>query len=45
MSIPNALFWNSQTHSVNDSVQDFDKVFLGIPMKKLHFGNVVNMPY
>ena len=27
-----ALFWNSQAHSVNDSMSDFDWVFLEIPL-------------
>ena len=29
----NALFWKSQTHSVNDSIYNFDWVFLEIPVK------------
>ena len=40
----NALFWKSQTNSVNDSIYDFVGVFLEIPVK-LHCGNVVDMPY
>ena len=29
----NALFWKSQTHSVNESIYGFDGVFLEIPVK------------
>ena len=29
----NALLWKSQTHSVNDSIKDFDQVFQEIPLK------------
>ena len=29
-----AKFWNPQTHSVNDSMSDFDSVFLETPVVK-----------
>ena len=41
----NALFWESQTHSVNDSIIWFWLSISGNASKKLHCGNVVNMPY
>ena len=33
MSIPQPLFLNSKTHSVNVNIEDFDLVFLQIQMK------------
>ena len=30
MSIPNALFWKSQKYSINDSIYNFDLVFLEV---------------
>ena len=49
----NALFRKFTALSVNDSIKDFDRVFLGIPLPqniprdsgaKLHCGNVINVP-
>ena len=40
----NALFWNSQTHSVNVSIFDFLSIS-GNSSEKLHCGDVVIMPY
>ena len=40
------LFWNSQTHSVNNSIYDFDWVFQEIPVKNRIEGMLfVDMPY
>ena len=45
MSIPhNALFQNSLTHSVNDSLYDFDWVFLEIPVKNCIVGMLLTCP-
>ena len=33
VQISHNAFWNSQTHSVNDSIYDFDRVFLENPVK------------
>ena len=41
----NALFWNSQTHWVNDSIKDVDWVISAKASEKLHCGTVVNMPH
>ena len=40
----NALFRNSQTHSVNESIYDFDRVFLGIPVKNWIVGMLSTCP-
>ena len=34
----NAWFRNSQTHSVNDSIKYFDRVFLQVPVKNCYVG-------
>ena len=40
----NALLWESQTHSVNDSIYDFDRVFLEIPVKNCIVGMLLTCP-
>ena len=40
----NALFWKSQTHSVNDSIHNFDWVFLEIPVKNCIVGYSLTCP-
>ena len=40
----NALFWKSQTHSVNDTINDFDWVFLEIPVKICIVGMLLTCP-
>ena len=39
-----ALLWNSQTHSVNDTIYDFDWVFLEIPVKIFIVGVILTCP-
>ena len=41
----NALFWKSQTHSVNDSIYDFDGVSLEIPVKNNIVGMLLTCPF
>ena len=40
----NALFRTSQTHSGNDSISDFDWVFLEIPVKNCIVGMLLTCP-
>ena len=41
----NALFWNSKTNSVNDSICNFYRAFQGNPVQNLHWGNVGKILY
>ena len=40
----NALFWKSQTHSVNDSIYNFEIVFLEFPEKNCIVGMLLTCP-